>query len=146
MSFLKILTVTLTSAILSAAPLFAQVATPRDAVAAMTEAVAARDADAVAALYAPDAAVFLFNGPILSGRDQVREIWARNFANGYDSLTVTRQRSETGSDRAALVMLWRATIAPPGQAPQQVQGRSLLYLVRVDGGWLISADMWQPGS
>ncbi|WP_370222469.1 YybH family protein [Pararhodobacter marinus] len=84
-------------------------------------------------------------GPILSGRDQIREVWARNFAAGYDRLSVTQHRAETGSDRAALVMVWNATVSPQGQAPQQVTGRSLLYLVRVADGWLISADMWQPG-
>ncbi|PWE31666.1 hypothetical protein C4N9_01235 [Pararhodobacter marinus] len=133
------------AAVLSAAPAGAQVASPAHAAAAMTEAVAARDADAVAALYTPDAVVFLHDGPILSGRDQIREVWARNFAGGYDRLTVTQHRAETGTDRAALVMVWNATVSPQGQVPQQVTGRSLLYLVRVADGWLISADMWQPG-
>lgn len=127
------------------APAQAQVADPRDAVDAMIAAVASQDADAVAALYAPQSIVLGPGQPPLTGRSAIRDVWARNFQNGYSVLEVASPRTERGTDRAAMVFLWRATIQPPGE-PQarHILGRSLLYFELTDGGWLISADMWQP--
>ena len=43
-----------------------------------------------------------------------------------------------------MIFVWQATIQPAGGAAQRVNGRSMLYFTLRDGGWLISADMWQP--
>lgn len=124
-------------------PAFAQpVAVPREAAAAMVAAVEARDADAVAALYTAEAIVLSPGQPPVAGRDAIRDAWARNFAAGYSRLEVDQVRTETGADRAAMLFTWQATIAQPGRDPMTLRGRSLLYLIRQDAGWLISADSW----
>jgi uncharacterized protein (TIGR02246 family) len=123
-------------------PSGAQVANPSDAVEIMVQAVTNRDAEAVAALYAPDALVLGPGSAPLSGRDAIRDAWAGNFRHGYSNLEVGRVRTERGTDRAAMFFYWRATFQPEGQQPRQITGRSLLYLTLVEGGWLISADMW----
>ena len=141
---LFILAFVLASAVAANAQQTRQISRPSEAIEAMIAAVTARDADAVAALYTEGAIVLGPNQPVVSGRAAIRESWARNFASGYSVLAVTDSRTETGTDRAALVMLWTATIAPQGSAPQQVRGRSILYFQRQAEGWIISADMWQP--
>ena len=117
---------------------------PREAVDAMVAAVAARDADAMAGLYAEDAIVLSPNQPLTGGRAAIRDSWLRNFANGYSALSILQMRTEAGTDRAVTLMIWEATISPPGRDAQTIRGRSMIYAKRVAEGWIISADMWQP--
>lgn len=118
--------------------------TPREAVERMVAAVEAQDASAVAALYAEQSLVLSPNTDPLVGRDAIQQAWARNFAAGYSSLRVGNPRVDTGADRAAMIFLWEATIAPAGGEARTIRGRSLLYFVRSGDGWLISADSWHP--
>ncbi len=141
---LLILALVLTSAGSVAAQSARHFTRPREAVDAMVAAVAARDADAMAGLYADDGIILGPNQPLIGGRQAIRDAWLRNFAGGYSALTILQLRTEVGTDRAASVMVWEATIAPPGQAVQTVRGRSILYAMRQPEGWIISADMWQP--
>lgn len=120
------------------------VANPREAVDVMIAAVTARDANAIAGLYAEDGILLGAGRPVVAGREAIRDAWLQNFASGYSVLEVARPRTERGADRAAMVFVWRATIQPNGQAAQYVNGRSMLYFTHDEGGWLISADMWQP--
>lgn len=122
----------------------AEVARPREAADRMVAAVAARDADAIAALYATGAILLGPNQPVTSGREAIRDSWLRSFAGGYSALSIVDARTETGADRAALALIWEATIQQQGGAAQVVRGRSLIYFTQNAQGWLISADMWQP--
>ncbi len=122
----------------------AEVARPREAADRMVAAVAARDADAIAALYATGAILLGPNQPVTSGREAIRDSWLRSFAGGYSALSIVEARTETGADRAAMALVWEATIQPQGGAAQVVRGRSLIYFTQTAQGWLISADMWQP--
>lgn len=120
------------------------VANPFEAVDTMIAAVVARDANAIAALYTDDALLLGANVGVVSGREAIRDSWINNFATGYSALETGRPRTERGSDRALVVFVWQATIRPDGAAETFVQGRTMLYFKLVEGGWLISADMWQP--
>ncbi|WDR05924.1 SgcJ/EcaC family oxidoreductase [Devosia rhodophyticola] len=127
---------------------FAQTATPManpsEALDTMIAAVAARDADAIAALYTDDALLLGSNSNALSGRKAIRDVWANNFSGGYSVLETGNPRTERGTDRAAVIFVWQATIRPNGAAETFIQGRTMLYFRLAEGGWLISADMWQP--
>ena len=127
---------------------FAQTATPsanpQDAVEAMVTAVAARDANAIAALYTEDALLLGVNAGVVSGREAIRNVWTNNFSSGYSALEIGRPRTERGADRALVVFVWQATIRPSDASETFIQGRTMLYFVLGEGGWLISADMWQP--
>jgi uncharacterized protein (TIGR02246 family) len=138
-------------AALTAWPLAAQtearpLPNPRDAAEVFVAAVANRDAAAIAAIYATDAIVLSPNQNPLAGREAIRAAWAQNFAAGYSAIRFgEQQRTERGTDRAAHLFVWEAMITPPGGAAQTtLRGRTLLYLSAVEGGWLISADIWQP--
>ncbi|HMO08647.1 MAG TPA: nuclear transport factor 2 family protein [Paracoccaceae bacterium] len=120
------------------------VANPRDAATVLTEAVAARNAAAIANLYAPESLVMNPGGPALQGRAAIGDAWARNLAGGLSQIEFGEVRTERGQDRAAVVWSWTVTIAPPGQPASQVRGRSLVYFTLTPQGWLISADMWHP--
>lgn len=123
----------------------AQMSNPRAAGDLMMAAVRAQDPAAVAALYASDALVLPSNGAPIQGRDAIAQAWAGNFAGGYSDLNILQQRTESGTDRAATVMIWEATIQPQGGQAQTFRGRSLFYFTQTDDGWLISADMAQIG-
>ena len=143
----RLLAVLMSLTVLSG-PLSAQDAAPltnpRDAVAAMIAAVEARDANAIAALYAPDAIILGASRPVVAGREAIRDSWIQSFAAGYSVLEVGRPRTERGADRALMVFLWQATIQPAQGEAQQGVGRTILYFTLGADGWLISADMWQP--
>lgn len=139
---------TLTFSLLFGGAVAAQTATPStdpaDAVAAMITAVAVHDANAIAALYTEDALLLGVNAGVVSGRAAIRDVWVNNFSSGYSVLETGRPRTERGDDRALVVFVWQATIRPSGADETFVHGRTMLYFTLVDGGWLISADMWQP--
>jgi len=139
---------TLTFSLLLGGAAFAQTATPSanpdEAVGAMVAAVTARDANAIAALYTDDALLLGASASVVSGREAIRDSWINNFSAGYSALQTGRPRTERGTDRAVVVFVWQATIQPNGAAETLVQGRTMLYFKLVEGGWLISADMWQP--
>lgn len=117
---------------------------PRAASPAMSAAVAAGDAEAVAALYLPEAILLGPGQPAVVGRAAIREAWEQNFAAGFRSLSFSDIAAEQGTDRTAVLWTWAAEIAPAGQPAQVLKGRSLLYFTLTPEGWRISADMWQP--
>lgn len=118
---------------------------PREATEVFAAAVAARDAGAIAAMYAEDAIVLSSAQNPVAGREAIRAAWEANFAAGYSAIIFGQnQRTDRGTDRAAHLFVWEATLSPADVQPRQMRGRTLLYLTAVDGGWLISADIWQP--
>ena len=144
----KYFLLSLTFSLLFGGTAFAQTATPvanpYEAVDARIAAVVARDANAIAGLYTDDALLLGVNAGVVSGREAIRDSWIRNFSAGYAVLETWRPRTERGTDRALVVFVWQATIRPNGAAETYAQGRTMLYFQLVEGGWLISADMWQP--
>ncbi|QYK42945.1 MAG: nuclear transport factor 2 family protein [Paracoccaceae bacterium] len=117
---------------------------PRRAAEVFVAAVNARDAKAIAAIYAPDAVVLNPASPPIAGRDAIGQAWAQNLAGGLSAIAFGDIRTERGSDRAAVMWTWEITVSPPGQAAVVVRGRSLVYFVLTPQGWQISADMWHP--
>lgn len=116
-------------------------ATPRAAAEIFVKATAAGDADAIAALYAPDAVMLAPGLATISGRDAIRATFVRNFGIGKNVIAFDDIRSETGQDRAAVLWQWRSEITPASGATIRLTGRSLVYFKLVGGAWLISADM-----
>jgi uncharacterized protein (TIGR02246 family) len=141
---LRMLSVAVTMAQVSQAQAQSPLTDPRMAADAMASAVAAQDAGAIAALYLPEAVVLGPGLPPVAGQAAIREVWVRNFASGFRSLSFTDIRAEGGQDRAAVMWTWTAEIAPAGQPAQVVRGRSLVYFALTADGWRISADMWHP--
>lgn len=117
------------------------VPTPKDATDVIVSATAAGNADALIALYAPDA-VFLPQGqaPIVGG-DAIKAAIEERFGRGQNTIIFGNVRSEMGADRAAVFWQWQTEIAPEGGEAQRSRGHSLVYFKLVDGAWLISFEM-----
>jgi len=118
------------------------VAAPKDAAEVFVKATAAGDAGAIAALYTADAILLPPGAPPVSGRNAIKAVFAQNFSAGANTIAFTNVRSEIGQDRAAVFWQWRSEIKQAsGQVVRSI-GQSLVYFRRVDGLWLISADMF----
>lgn len=106
-------------------------------------AMAARDADAVAALYGERALLLMPEGPIAAGRDQIRAVYARNFANSGLRMTPAETRADGDAAHAVVLWIWNAEIARPGGEPLRRRIRALLHLKAAPEGWQIAADLYQ---
>jgi uncharacterized protein (TIGR02246 family) len=111
-----------------------------DAVAAVAaawlDAAGRRDADAVAALYTPDALLMSPNRPIVSGREGVRD-WFAALPN-FTRMTTTLAEVEGRDDLAVARSTFAMTLELPGRPPINERGKILQVLRRQpDGRWLI---------
>ena len=123
----------------------AEVADPHDAMKVVVEATARGDFDALAALYAPDAILLAPGAPAFAGREAIRAIYRHNAAQGRNSIAFTDMKIDSGADRAVVMWTWVSETVPKSGKAVRVVGRSLVYFKNTGQGWLISADMFQPG-
>jgi uncharacterized protein (TIGR02246 family) len=108
-------------------------------------AAARKDADAVARLYAEDAAVMSPNRPIISNRPGVRDWFAGlpNFASMSTSVAEIEGRNDLAMARLAFVM----TLQIPGRPLIEERGKILQVLRRQpDGSWLIWRESFSSDS
>ena len=110
-----------------------------DTIMATVAAWDANDADAFAALYAPDATVVLPGGTFLRGRAEIRAYMAAGFAGplagtrGSDQQQAVRVR-----DGSAIVVSLSGFTAPGASTPTRVR-RATWTLGNHDGWWLVDA-------
>jgi uncharacterized protein (TIGR02246 family) len=109
----------------------------------MSAATGSGDADAIAALYAPNALVLPPNGAVVSGRDAIRATHVANQAAGASALEFGQLRVVGDEQQATAIWTWTLTITPEGKPPVAASGRSMLYLERGESGWQILLDMFQ---
>lgn len=106
---------------------------------------AARDLDALMALYEPDAWVMLGGQPALKGREAVRAYFAGAFAGpaAHNSIDLAVEDVRLFGDIAQLVSLFRVTAKTDGASAARVYtGRSLLlYRKGANGRWRIWRDI-----
>ncbi len=140
-----LLTVTLIAATaLATLPALAGgVAHPRDAADVFVKATAAGDADTIAALYAPNAIFLAPNTPVISGREAIRNIFVRNFKAGPNGIKFVDVKIDGAGDRALVIWQWISEIKTEKGGTVRTDGRSMVYMVRGESGWQISADMMQ---
>ena len=102
------------------------------------QAVAAGDADAIAALYTSNALIMPPDSPPIRGRDAIRDYFAGLLDAGVDGVdieTVELVRfDDTAVERAEL------TIRAGGEVVDR--GKSLVVWGLMDGEWLFVRDMW----
>jgi uncharacterized protein (TIGR02246 family) len=99
----------------------------------------ANDAEAFAALYAPDATVVLSGGTFLQGRDAIRAYMAAGFAG---PLAGTRGSDEQESVRVRdgfATVTSRSGFSLPGASEPALVRRATWTLADHDGWWLIEA-------
>jgi uncharacterized protein (TIGR02246 family) len=105
---------------------------------ALEQAFAARDVNAMAALYAPDAIFSPQDGPPVQGRDSIRALFERKVPHGATAnLSVTDLRVLTGEWAYAYGTI-RVGFTPHGAAaPVQVPSTFLVMLRNTPEGWKI---------
>jgi uncharacterized protein (TIGR02246 family) len=107
------------------------------------EAMAARDADRLASYYGERAILMTPEGPVASGREQIRALFARNFSSGAVRMTLNQARVDGDQANAVVLWDWTLEVAVVGRDPIRRRIRSMLHLKNLSTGWQIIADMYQ---
>lgn len=105
--------------------------------------VKAKDAAAIARLYADDGAVMPPNGPIGKGHDAIQKTWASMMATPGFDLTFTPEQIIVSSsgDMALDRGTYKLAIAPKGPA-QSDTGKYVVVWRKVGGEWKAAADIF----
>ena len=105
--------------------------------------VKAKDAAAIAELYAEDGAVMPPNGPIGKGRAAIQKTWASMMQTpGFDLTFVPEQIVVSSSGDMALDRgTYRLAIAPNGKAMTDT-GKYVVVWRKIGGEWKAAADIF----
>jgi uncharacterized protein (TIGR02246 family) len=110
------------------------------------EANLAKDADAVAAVYATDAIEMPPNRPAIVGVEAIRASYQSAFESGMESteFTVTSVAIDGMNGLAFDRGTWSWTGTPPGMSEPVTETGKYLTIARrqEDGSWLWTADIW----
>ena len=101
----------------------------------------ARDAKAVAALYAEDAIEMPPNAPLVKGRAAILQYYESEFGSGMNvnSFTLTHIEAHVSADRGYLVGTYAQSVTPKGATnPVTGTGKYTVILKRVKGAWLVA--------
>ena len=105
--------------------------------------VKAKDAAAIAALYAEDGAVMPPSAPIGKGRTAIQQTWASMMQTpGFDLTFVPDQIIVSSSGDMALDRgTYKLAVAPNGK-PQTDTGKYVVVWRKIDGEWKAAADIF----
>ena len=115
----------------------------RSEVAQWLELVKAKDAAAIADLYAEDGAVMPANVPIGKGRAAIQQTWASMMATPGFDLTFSPEQIiiSSSGDMALDRGIYRLTVAPGG-TPQTDTGKYVVVWRKLGGEWKAAADIF----
>lgn len=111
-----------------------------------TAAMAAGQADQVAALYAEESHLMPPNEPLVHDRDKIQAYWAGLLAQG--TTTVTLETEDVAANGPIAVELGAYTLSfkptdPKGpMAAVEDKGKYMVHWHQEGGQWLISGDIW----
>ena len=114
---------------------------------AFEEAVRKGDVDRLAYLYTADAMALPPDGPIVTGRDAIKTLWAsviRDMAL-RDVQLQTIDLDITG-DTACEVGEARLTLEPPSSEPTTVTVKYVVAWKKAAGRWLLHRDIWNASA
>lgn len=108
-----------------------------------TQLIKAKDAKAIAALYADDGAVMPPNTPIGKGHEAIEKIWAGLMQTpGFDLAITPEQITVSASGDMALDRgNYKLSVAPEGTA-QTDTGKYVVVWRKVGGQWKAAADIF----
>ena len=115
----------------------------RSEVAQWLELVKAKNAAAIADLYAEDGAVMPANVPIGKGRAAIQQTWASMMATPGFDLTFSPEQIiiSSSGDMALDRGTYRLTVAPGG-TPQTDTGKYVVVWRKLGGEWKAAADIF----
>ena len=110
---------------------------------AFENAVETGNVDAIAALLAPDVVALPPDGPVVTGRDAVRQLWESAIReHGTTSCRITTDTLDVVGDVASDVGHATMTMAPPGGKSETARIKYLVVWKRLNGRWLLHRDIW----
>ena len=110
---------------------------------AFADAVNAGQPDAIAALYAEDAALMPPDMPVVSGRDAIRATFAGMMAQMPDMrIRFEVQDVAANGPLAVECGAWIMTIPAPDGGSAETRGKYLIEWHRLAGEWMIAKDIW----
>jgi uncharacterized protein (TIGR02246 family) len=113
-----------------------------------SEAFARGDANALAAMYTPDAIAFPPDSDMIRGDEAIGQFWKTTRDSGVQSATLTTIDVERSGDVAYEVGKVSLTIQPVGKEPTTAVAKYLVVWKRQPGGsWKLHRDIWNsvPG-
>jgi uncharacterized protein (TIGR02246 family) len=116
----------------------------RDTEAVWSKAASAKDLDGFVSYYADDAAMFLPNAPIVTGKDAIRKSTEEMFANPGFSLSFQTAKVEVsrGGDLAYTHGTYTMAMNDPKGKPVSDKGKYVtVYKRQADGKWKAVADI-----
>lgn len=106
-------------------------------------AVAAGNVEAIAALLAPDVMALPPDGPVVTGREAVKQLWASAISeHGLTSCRITTDTLDVVGDIASETGRATLTMAPPGGKSETASIKYLVVWKRLNGKWLLHRDIW----
>ncbi len=113
-----------------------------------SRALAAKDIDRLASLYAENAALFYADSPMVSGKDAIRDTWKTVLARPNFAMSTALSKIETSAsgDLGFTRGLYSITVNDADGKPVTDSGEYVLvYGRQADGGWKIVADSGSAG-
>ena len=110
---------------------------------AFEEAVRKGDVERLAFLYTTDAMALPPDGPIVKGRDAIKELWGgviRDMA--LRDVQLQTLDLEVSGDTACEVGEARLTLEPPSSAATTVTVKYVVAWKKTAGRWLLHRDIW----
>lgn len=118
-------------------------ATPNELVRRFQAAMAARDVEGLANLYAEQGLLLPPSGGAVTGRGNIRAFMARNLAAGQPALRMLNARFDGTTEVGVIIWTWEPEGTAQTPPAQQRHIRSMLYVKNSPAGWQIAADMFQ---
>lgn len=110
---------------------------------AFEHAVETGDIDAIAALLAPDVMALPPDGPIVTGKDSVKQLWASAIReHGMKSFRLSSENLDFAGDMASEVGHATMTMAPPSGKAETVKIKFVVVWKRLGGKWLLHRDIY----
>ncbi len=114
---------------------------------AFEDAVAAGNVDAIAALLAPDVVALPPDGPVVTGHEAVRQLWASAISeHGMTRCQLTTDWLDVVGDVASEIGHATMTMAPPGGKSETARFKYLVVWKRLNGKWLLHRDIWNAAT
>ena len=110
---------------------------------AFEKAVETGSVEAIAALLAPDIISLPPDGPIVVGREAVKQLWESAIRDyGMTKFLIHTEKLDIVGDMASEVGRATMTMAPPGAKSETTEIKYLVVWKRLDGKWLLHRDIY----
>jgi uncharacterized protein (TIGR02246 family) len=110
---------------------------------AFESAIATGNVDAIAALLAPDVIALPPDGPMVTGRQAVRQFWASTIKElSVKSCQIITDHLDSAGDVISEVGHAIMTTAPRDGKSETASIKYVVVWKRLDGRWLMHRDIW----